>query len=77
MLNRLMALVAGGAGLVATLFAGLWAAQKMRVAKEERKRLQETHDAITRAGERLEAARKTRMEQPIDTQRRTDFEKQP
>ncbi len=61
---------------VAALFAGLWARRVYRDIKDDRDRIQEIHDQVDAAGQRLDEARKAKAK-PVDVEKRTDFEGQP
>jgi hypothetical protein len=47
-----------------------------RRVKDDRDRIQDAHDALDAAGERLESARQA-SQKPIDPKQRKDFEGQP
>lgn len=76
MLSSLAGLLTTVGGAAIALLAGLLARSRYRALKEDRDRIQATHDAIDAAGQRLDAVRKA-MAQPVDAKRRTDFEEQP
>ena len=76
MLDSLTSVVATGLGAVAAVFAGLWARQRYAFAKKVAEQSQRDRDALDRAGERLDAARKANA-RPVDEGGRTDFERRP
>ena len=65
-----------GAGVIMAWLAGLCGWLMYRRVKEERDRIQESHDALDAAGKRLEAVRQANQK-PIDPKQRKDFDGQP
>ena len=65
-----------GAGIIVAWLAAAWARLMYRRVKEERDRIQESHDALDAAGKRLEAVRQANQK-PIDPKQRKDFDGQP
>lgn len=64
------------ASTIAALFAGLWARRVYKDIKDDRDRIQEIHDQVDAAGQRLDEARNASVK-PVDVEKRTDFEGQP
>lgn len=75
-LDSLASVMATGLGAVAAVFAGLWARQRYVFVKKTLERSKSDRDALDRAGQRLDAARKANA-RPVDEGGRTDFERRP
>ncbi len=61
---------------VIALLAGLWGRAVVKQARLERDQARQAHDAITAAGQRLDAARAANQA-PVDPKKRDAFERQP